>query len=407
MATPITVLVAKIANLHPHSNAEKLELVEVNGWQLCVPKNTYKEGDKIVFIPPDSIIPEAWIEKWGVRSYLKGSEKNRVGKVALRGEPSFGLPVQIPEGQDWEVGTNVADFFGITKYEPPVKPSAGDAATPHPLFSCYTDIENLRNYPTVFNEGEEVVCTEKIHGGNCRVGVVQGEKMAGSMELRRAMPFCYVKKTEIAKEVIEKLGKNAIDSCPENLTGRSISSETRSLMREKEVTREDLYDKREVESLDDQSVKANPYWFPWTIPAVRNMMESLQATIQAESFVVYGEVYGGSIQSLDYGVKAGTGYGFRIFDICINGEFVSHDKMVAICNRFDVEMVPVLYRGPFSLAKVKEVSGGDTTMAGNHMREGTVVRPVKERTHPVVGRLVMKYISDQYLLANNSDSKDQ
>jgi RNA ligase (TIGR02306 family) len=221
------------------------------------------------------------------------------------------------------------------------------------------------------------------------------------------MPFCYVKKTEIAKEVIEKLGRNIVDSCPENLTGRSISSETRLLMREKDVTREDLYDKKEVESLDDQSVKANPYWFPWTIPSIRNMMESLQSTTQAEAIAVYGEVYGGSVQYLDYGIPAGKGFGFRLFDICINGEFMSHDKMMATCNRYGVEMVPVLYRGPFSLAKIKEVSGGNTTMAGTHIREGVVVRPVVERSHPVVGRLVMKYVSDAYLLANHPDSKDQ
>jgi hypothetical protein len=59
------------------------------------------------------------------------------------------------------------------------------------------------------------------------------------------------------------------------------------------------------------------------------------------------------------------------------------------------------------MAKVKEICEGDTTLAGDHIREGGVIRPVKERTHPAVGgRLVMKYINDAYLLGKHSDFKD-
>jgi hypothetical protein len=34
----------------------------------------------------------------------------------------------------------------------------------------------------------------------------------------------------------------------------------------------------------------------------------------------------------------------------------------------------------------------------DQMREGVVVRPEKERTDPRVGRVVLKYVSDDFLL---------
>jgi hypothetical protein len=69
-----------------------------------------------------------------------------------------------------------------------------------------------------------------------------------------------------------------------------------------------------------------------------------------------------------------------------------------------VPTVPVLYRGPFSLQKMKELADGNSTLTGaDHIREGVVVKPVKERTHPKVGRLALKYIGIQYSLSKHQD----
>ena len=35
------------------------------------------------------------------------------------------------------------------------------------------EIENYRNFPELIAEGEEVVFTEKIHGKNCRLGLIR------------------------------------------------------------------------------------------------------------------------------------------------------------------------------------------------------------------------------------------
>ncbi|OGV73833.1 MAG: RNA ligase [Lentisphaerae bacterium RIFOXYB12_FULL_65_16] len=346
MATRVTVIVVRVENLRPHPNADRLELCDVLGWQMAVPKGAYQNGDKLVYFPPDTLIPATWADAWNVRQYLKGKDKDRVGRIQLRGEASFGLAVRLPPDQDWAVGTNVAEFFGATKWEPPVNPCGGDPDEPHPLFDKYTDIENLRNYPAVLRDGEEVVCTEKIHGTNCRVGLIEGVEMAGSMELRRKRPA------------------------------------------------------------DEAQLAINTYWFPWTVPGVRELVHAIAARRQAKQVIIFGEVFGGSVQSLDYGLPKGRGLGFRAFDLLVDRQFLEYDEFEAVCCEFGVPIAPVLYRGSFSLATVRAASEGPSTVGGAHVREGVVVRPVRQRTDAQVGRVVMKYLGDAYLLSQASDFKD-
>jgi len=97
MASTLTVPVAVIQNVRIHPNADKLDLCDVLGYQMAIPKGKYKDGDIVVYIPADTILPNEWAEKFGVKDFLKGQEKDRVGKIKLRGEPSFGLVVGLPE----------------------------------------------------------------------------------------------------------------------------------------------------------------------------------------------------------------------------------------------------------------------------------------------------------------------
>jgi hypothetical protein len=57
---------------------------------------------------------------------------------------------------------------------------------------------------------------------------------------------------------------------------------------------------------------------------------------------------------------------------------------------------------------VRRHSAGKTTFADGHIREGVVVRPLRERTDPRFGRLVLKYLSDDWLLdGERSDFTEQ
>ena len=179
----LIVEVNQIDEVYSHPNADRLDLVKVKGWQSVIPKGEFKKGDKCVFFPPDSILPEGLAERMGVKKYL--SKNNRVKAARLRGEPSFGIVWKCEE--EWPVGTDLVDFYGVRKYEPPVSHNAGDAEREWDLFTKYTDIENINNHPYVFEDGEPVVITEKIHGTLVRLSYnPEGERfVAGSNKVQR------------------------------------------------------------------------------------------------------------------------------------------------------------------------------------------------------------------------------
>lgn len=310
---------------------------------MCVPIGQYQNGEKVVYFPADTLIPAIWAETWGVSKYLQNGD--RVKKVQLRGEASFGLAVKLPKDMDWPVGTNVADYFGATKYVQPIRAQCGDAESNHPLFEKFTDIENMRNFPDIFQDGEQIVASEKIHGTNSRIGLIDGVFMAGSKGTRRKMP-------------------------------------------------------------SEEEMAAHIYWFPLTLPGVKALLTGIASTQGAKQVILFGEVYGPSIQNLHYGVEKGKGFGYRAFSLMVDGKYENYDYFLATCAHYGVETAPIVYRGPFSLAGIRDLSGGKTLVAGDCIREGVVVAPVFERVDPRIGRVILKYVSDQYLFGKNTDYED-
>ena len=116
--------------------------------------------------------------------------------------------------------------------------------------------------------------------------------------------------------------------------------------------------------------------------------------------ILFGEIYGQGVQSLHYGCNKKKG--FRAFDLYVDGRFISFDAFADLCNLHGVERVPVIYQGPFDLEKIKEVSTGKSVLPGaKNIREGVVVRPVRERRDPALGRVVLKFVSPDYNLSKH------
>ena len=216
----LIVEVCKIEKVLPHNNADALDLSQIKGWQCVTPKGKYAPGDLVTYIPIDAVIPAEHSDRWR-----------------------------------------------ITKYVPPTKIIAGDAEPSHPLFVEHTDVENLRNFPSVPTKGEKVSVSEKIHGTSCRLGLIEGEWMAGS--------------------ILSHLGA------------------------------------------------------------------------MHRQVILYGEVYGGKVQSLSYGQTGASG--FRAFDLLADGKYLDADDFAAPCARFGVLAVPVLYWGPYAPETIKALSEGATT----------------------------------------------
>lgn len=83
--------IEKIHSIQPHPNTEveKLEVGLVKAWPVVIPKNTYKDGDLVVFIVIDSIVPNkpefAFMER----------QKFRVWNARFKGSPSAGLVMPL------------------------------------------------------------------------------------------------------------------------------------------------------------------------------------------------------------------------------------------------------------------------------------------------------------------------
>lgn len=353
----IRTLITRITGMRKHTDPEvvKLEIATVKGWNMCVPIGRYKVGDRVVYFERGTTIPEELAERLGIMPYVSkklditGERVLVIHEVKLRGEPSFGLAIDVPpELADMPDETDVSAEFGAAKYQPPARVGQKDAADNHPLFPRYTDIEDLRSYPNVFNSGSHVVVSEKIHGTNCRVGFVRNddgsiENMAGGRTLRRLDPA-------------------------EGIT----DPEDRAKARE-----------------------SHTYWHPWSIPGVSRLMRELDYGGHKQA-ILFGEIYGRGVQFYNYGRK---NIGFTAFDLMIDSEYVGYRDFIWFMNEYEIDRVPALYVGLFDMQRIIGLSNGETKMTDDrtHGREGVVIRPYfKEVRHEVIGRPVLKCVGDEF-----------
>lgn len=112
--------------------------------------------------------------------------------------------------------------------------------------------------------------------------------------------------------------------------------------------------------------------------------------------VLYGEVYG-NVQSLTYGLGKGD-VRFVAFAAVDNGRWVDQGYLFDYLCRSEVQHCPILYRGEFSHAMIREIAERDSvvSLAAGHMMEGVVVVPIRERFHGSIGRVAVKHISNRY-----------
>ena len=357
MSSTLVVPVVEVKDVREHPNANTLELCTVLGYQMVIRKGEYKSGDKAVYFPADTLLSTELIEAHNLSNFLKGPDNNRVGCIRLRGQNSFGLVLKLPEIVEHNtVGDNVADLLGCQKYQPPVRATCGDAAPFDPEIDVfihrYTDIENGRIFTDVFSPEDDVVVTEKIHGSNVKLVYIPGKGFfAGSTGFRRKQP----------------LGNNG-----------------------------------ELIPIGDKNMLSSTYWAPYAIcPKLAEMMESISN--KHNTVIVYGEIFGSMVQNMHYGAKGK--YGFRVFDISVNGEYMNFYDMVYFCDIYEVNIVPILFQGKFDFDVVDELSDGPSTLDSSHIREGVVVKTIMEDHDVCIGRKILKYIGNSYLMGKK-DSDD-
>lgn len=358
----LIVEVCEIKNIQPHPNADRLDIATVKGWNCIVGRDNYKIGDLCVFFPPDSVLPEKLINDYELEFLKKGG---RVGTLKLRGFVSQGLilPVTcVPSYILTGVGDNVADVLGVTKYEvvERVTSKHGNITSrkvQNPHFTKYTDIENIKNFDNVFEDGELVVITEKIHGSNIRFGWLP----------------------------IEINFKNG------DWIGILRSLWKKYILRE---THEFVYGSHNVQlqwnnqkNFYDKNIYAE-------------VLKKVDTVLLPQDFIFYGEIYGKGVQELEYEQDSLALVIFDIKDI-INNAYMGWEVVCTICDMHKLETVPILYLGEFSQKILDKETNGNSLLAPRQIREGCVVKSLFEENHPKIGRKILKSISPEYLARKN------
>jgi RNA ligase (TIGR02306 family) len=342
---------AEELTVHEHPNADALELAQVGLYRAVVAKGAYRSGEFALYIPEQAVLPPELIEELGLTGRLAGSSADRVKAVRLRGELSQGLVCRprALAATDLEraakEGTDFAALLGITKWAPPVPTTMSGDVEAAPDLLPWVDIENLQRYPGIFEPGEPVVLTEKLHGTACLL-------------------------THVAAD-----GKVLVSSKGFGGKGLALKEDERNL-----------------------------YWRAVRGHGVPEAAARLAAALGATRVGIFGEVYGAGVQDLSYGTDvrtAGAPPGYAVFDISaeIDGQVRWLDPAEVLADG-ELPLVPRLFEGPYDLDVVLERASGRETVSGRavHLREGVVIRPAAERYSPVTGgRAIAKAVSPAYL----------
>lgn len=156
------VSIQTVESIAPIEGADQIVAARVMGWTVVIKKGELAPGDRCVFFEIDSVLPDgpAWAEFMRPRGF-------RVKTLKLRGVLSQGLalPADILGGDVPEVGTDVRDRLGVTKYEP-VLPDAREVAGPFPSEVPKTDEIRLQSALGVLDElrGRGFYITTKCDG---------------------------------------------------------------------------------------------------------------------------------------------------------------------------------------------------------------------------------------------------
>lgn len=367
--------------IEPHPNADAIEIARIGGFQSIVKKGQFKTGDLAVYLPEAAVLPEWLLKQLGFWNELNnvgtlnGSAKNRIKAVKLRGILSQGVLFPTRPYSETEVlvdsaphegnqgagivaiGGDASGCLGVTKYEPTIPAQmAGRAIGANMAITHNYDFENIKKNTSLFDEGEEVVMTEKIHG--------------------TLLQICLVPPSEADEKYY--CGRVVITS--KGLGGRGI--------------------------ILDHNDESNVYAEVCKKFDLLEKMLDLASLNAGVPIVLFGEVYGTGIQDLGYS----SCLSFRAFDMCQGvrdqAKFAPYDRFRYIMDNMGIARVPELYRGPYSQEALLAHTDGSETISGKsgHIREGVVVKTTREDSegnelrHPRWGRKIAKSVSAAYLL---------
>jgi RNA ligase (TIGR02306 family) len=408
--------VVQVASVTDHPNADRLSIVQLKGLgYLCISAKLedgaplYQVGDLVVYIPSAAVLPEWLLKKmnfWNAetgKGILAGTNGDRVKPLKLRGifsegvlypvsahafDPLLGWPDMAPRHEptgswNWKFcvelgdgslqqviqGDNVAEFLGIMKYEPPIPAHMAGQVTNMFGHTVKYDFERLESVPDLFNTDDYVNATEKLHGTLIQIRYVPGLNHP---------------------EMFGEQGDILVCSKSRAAAGLAFKNNA-----ENDGT---IY----VQVLRDLLRKGFETKIHTVVADVCSQVMQMQITTPVPVTIV-GEVYGRGVQDLHYGTQVPE---LAVFDIQVGDKWLPRELMTQFCTKLGVVPVPLLYSGPYDVAALEQVRDGASTLGGDHVREGIVIRHTNELVHDVLGRKICKMISPDYLTRKASKGAD-
>lgn len=317
--------IQKVKNVRHHPNADALDLIQVLEWQVVTKRDEYKEGDLIVYITIDTVLPE------NPEFEFLRNKNFRIKPIRLRGEESAGIcfPLSIlgtkvsrkpctdllPEGPFFYLvheGEDVTDILDIKHYEKPIPAElAGKAFGGMPGFLIVTDELNLRTYPTAIEEmwGRPYYITRKDDGCS---------------------------------------GTFFINGGDFGVTSRRIhlmDSETNGF---------------------------------WRMARKYNVETSLRKAFSNEDIAIQGEVVGPNIQNNHLGLTEIEFHVFNLFDI-VKRNYADYKRLTDFCKEYSIPMVTVIEEGNAFGYNIDELIklANEQKYPNGSPAEGIVIRPLE------------------------------
>lgn len=373
----------KVEWIRPIEGADNIELIGVLGW-VCIAKiGEFHEGDVCVYIEIDSKVPEKeWSEFLRPKHFkVKTMKLNKFGGVISQGLalPLNVFDVEIPN----EIGVDVTDLLGITysveednkrKSNGPDKYKAMARRRPEifsknwarwmmkrewgkkvmfaffgkkkdkksvwPSHICSkTDVERIQNMPFLLGNGKTYVATEKIDGSSCT--------FAAEKNFFNKVNF-YV--------------------CSRNVVFKDENQET-------------YYD-------------SNIYYEMYEKYGIKEKLVNMLNDLNLKNIAIQAECYGDGIQKRDYSLS-NQEHKLAVFHIVTNREKYSMDKVINLCEQYNLPHVPIIdtnYHLPSTMDEIQTYVEGAPSALDGKPKEGIVFYD-KE-----TGQQYFKFVSPNFLM---------
>ncbi len=372
----------------PHPNADKLSIVPVDGYTVCIRTEDWVGITKGVFIPPDSIVKISHPSFAFLAGEAKGDGTVRIRVKKLRGIVSYGLLIPVPApsvigfevkvgdplcSREIKVGDDLAKELEVEHYDAEASiagaktnsPFFGDNEGGLPFIGKY-DIDAFQAFAhKVFIEGEPLVITEKVHGCNSRYVFTNGRMWCGSRSSWKkefATPNYNIE--AITQRMLEAgRAQHEVDETVAKLQAKKNAPQTRNL-----------------------------WW-----QALENTPEIKTFCEAHPGFTVYGEVYGQVQKGYAYGLKPGVSK-VIVFDIQDEtGRWLNplEARKVGV----SLPWVPIISAAePYNFNNLLAMAEGPSLMLGaTNIKEGIVMEPLTVRYHDRLGRVKLKIVSAEFL----------